>query len=570
MKKNILRIGILLSTFFIIFQFQSLKANPDSLLIILQNELDREFKAFNDEEQPPYYISFRVDHLTSNQVEVSHGNILSNNKSTNRIFTPQVRIGSYQFDDTHEFDEGNNNYFPGLFNFGISELPIENNPLAIKHSIWLALDKTYKNSLRTYNIKQNLRKEGVNDTIGDFSKAESQTYYEAPLSPEEMDVDEKFLIRKLKEISLILGEDTSVFSTSVSLKYGTNRKYFISTEGTSIVQNTKIAQLQIVTVIRNKDGNIYPQHTSIIGKCPVDLLSDESINDEIANMLALIEKIKSAKPAEPFAGPAILSPEAAGVFFHEIFGHRIEGHRLERSYDGQTFTDKIGQRVLPKSFSVISDPTLEKYGIYELIGTYSYDDEGIKSERVNVVKEGVLNHFLMSRKPLSTIKVSNGHGRAAPGSIPVSRQSNLIVESSKGYTEKELRKRLISECKKQKKEYGYYFKSVIEGFTITDRYNPNVFNIIPSEVYRIYVDGRPDELVVGVELIGTPLTMFSNILYAGDSPGFFSGFCGAESGFVPVSTVSPAIFVKKIETQKGIDVKSELPILPSPAIINNF
>ncbi len=114
--------------------------------------------------------------------------------------------------------------------------------------------------------------------------------------------------------------------------------------------------------------------------------------------------------------------------------------------------------------------------------------------------------------------------------------------------------------------FGYFFKTVIGGFTITSRFSPNVFNIIPSEVYRIYVDGRPDELVVGVELIGTPLTMFSNIICAGDSQGIFSGFCGAESGYVPVTAISPSIFVRKIETQKSMEIKAEIPILSSPTI----
>jgi hypothetical protein len=95
---------------------------------------------------------------------------------------------------------------------------------------------------------------------------------------------------------------------------------------------------------------------------------------------------------------------------------------------------------------------------------------------------------------------------------------------------------------------------------------PNVFNIMPSEVYRVYVDGRPDELVAGVDLIGTPLTMFSNIICGGDNQGIFSGFCGAESGYVPVTAISPALFVRKIETQKGMEIKTDVPLLPSPTI----
>jgi TldD protein len=220
--------------------------------------------------------------------------------------------------------------------------------------------------------------------------------------------------------------------------------------------------------------------------------------------------------------------------------------------------------VLPKYMDVIFDPTLDNYKGIDLFGSYKYDDQGVKASRVKVVDKGILNSFLMSRTPVKGFASSNGHGRAQAGMYPVARQSNLIVESSSPFSDKELRKLLIKECKKQNKEYGYFFKEVIGGFTLTNIYTPNVFNIIPTEVYRIYVDGRPDELVRGVELIGTPLLMFSEIKATGDSPEVFTGFCGAESGNVPVTAISPSLFVRKIETQKKPEDEGQMPILPRP------
>ncbi len=565
MLSNKQSISILLLLFFIAFAHDKLLAQNDSLLIILQEELNREMSALNKEEEPPYYMSFRVDHITTTSIVTSYGNVMLHDKATNRIFTPDIRIGDYTFDNTHEFDQNFNGYEGGYLNHGNTELPLENNKLAIQHSIWLSIDNEYKSSLREFQRKKNRKAEALKDTVNDFSKEKPSIYFEPQFSDKELKVNEELVTKILKEYSLRLCADSAVFSSKISLRYGNNRKYFISTEGTSIVQNSILSQLQIIAMVKNKDGNVIPQHLSIIGKHPEELLSDPKIDIQITEMIQLLEKLKSAKSAEPYAGPAILSAEASGVFFHEIFGHRVEGHRLEKASDGQTFTDKIGEKVLPKDFSVVCDPTINSFNNKELIGSYIFDDEGIKSKKVTLVEKGLLKNFLMSRKPMSEIPTSNGHGRAQVGNKPVSRQSNLIITTTKTYSDKDLRKRLISECKKQNKIYGYYFKSVIGGFTITDRFNPNVFNIIPSEVYRVYVDGRPDELVVGVELIGTPLTMFSNILYAGDKYGFFSGFCGAESGYLPVSAVSPAIFVKKIETQKGMEIKSESPLLPSPS-----
>lgn len=175
----------------------------------------------------------------------------------------------------------------------------------------------------------------------------------------------------------------------------------------------------------------------------------------------------------------------------------------------------------------------------------------MKARRVNNVVNGTLKSFLMSRVPLDGFPESNGHGRTSDDKDPVSRQSNLIVETNKPYTEAQMRQMLRAEAKKQGKEYGYYFKTVTSGYTYTGEGGSlNSFNVTPLEVYRIFADGRPDQLVRGVDLIGTPLSMFSHITAAGKNASVFTGVCGAESGWVPVTAVSPTIFVTQIETQR--------------------
>ncbi|MDR1951649.1 MAG: TldD/PmbA family protein, partial [Bacteroidales bacterium] len=255
---------------------------------------------------------------------------------------------------------------------------------------------------------------------------------------------------------------------------------------------------------------------------------------------------------------------AAGVFFHEIFGHRVEGLRLKSEEDGQTFKKKVGEVVLNKDFSVIFDPTIMFYKGLPLNGSYKYDDEGVKGEKVVVVDKGVLKNFLMTRTPIANFPKSNGHARAQVGFQPVSRQSNLIVETTKPYTDAQLREMLIEETKKQDKEYGYLFNRVTGGFTMTGRFMPNSFNVTPLEVYRVFVDGRPDELVRGVDLVGTPLAMFSQIEAAGDTYGNFAGTCGAESGGIPSGCCSPALFVKQIEMQKKDKAQNRPPLLERP------
>ena len=246
-----------------------------------------------------------------------------------------------------------------------------------------------------------------------------------------------------------------------------------------------------------------------------------------------------APEAEPFVGPAIFSGRAAGVFFHEIFGHRVEGHRQKDESEGQTFTKSVGTKVLPDFLSVVFDPTRRKIGGIDLNGWYDYDDEGVKARPVTAVDKGVLKTFLMSRSPIQGFDHSNGHGRRQPGYEVVSRQSNLIVESSQRGSDARLRQMLHRRGQAAEQTLRLYFRDITGGFTTTARAGLQAFKVIPVIVYRVYPDGRPDELVRGADIVGTPLASFSKILATGDKPEVFNGYCGAESGSVPVSAVSP-------------------------------
>jgi predicted Zn-dependent protease len=226
----------------------------------------------------------------------------------------------------------------------------------------------------------------------------------------------------------------------------------------------------------------------------------------------------------------------------------------------------VGSKVLPDFLSVVFDPTRKEAAGNDLNGWYLYDDEGVKARPVRVVEGGVLKTFLMSRSPIRNFSQSNGHGRKQAGLEPVSRQSNLIVESSKQVPAQQLRQMLIDEIKRQGKPYGFYFELVTGGYTTTGRSGFQSFKVIPLIVYRIYPDGRPDELVRGVDIVGTPLSSFARIMATSDKLDVFNGYCGAESGSVPVSAVSPAILVSELEIQKKEKGRDRPPLLPAPPL----
>jgi predicted Zn-dependent protease len=445
-------------------------------------------------------------------------------------------------------------------------VPVDNNPQSLRNAIWLQLDRLYKDDIRIYEqVKANIAvKVEQEDKSPDFSMEKAESYYEAPINWESLGIDPQAWEEKARRYSAVFDENSDILDGSAVLSALLTRKIFVDTEGRKIAQNSVSFQLTLTAEVLADDGMFLPLYKTWQAFSLSELPDDGEVITKAKEISKTLSDLKRAPVVESFTGPAILSPEAAGVFFHEIFGHRVEGSRLKLENDAQTFKKKINENVLPKYISVTFDPTMRYYDRTPLNGYYVFDDEGIRGRRVEVVKNGVLKNFLMARTPIEGSPHSNGHGRAHVGSAPISRQSNLLVESNQKLSHEELVKRLRKEAKAQGKQYAYYFKDVVGGFTNTNRYSPNSFNVTPLIVFRIYTDGRPDELVRGVDLVGTPLAMFAQIVACGNDQAVFNGTCGAESGGIPVSAISPALLVRQIETQKRAKSQNQPPVLTKP------
>ena len=357
-----------------------------------------------------------------------------------------------------------------------------------------------------------------------------------------------------------------IYYDTVGLQASNETDYFVSSEGARVEAPNHVARLVIVGRTRAADGmdlfRIETFEADEAGHLPAQaevLAKTKAMAD---NLLAL----RVAPITEPYSGPVILSGRAAAVFFHEVLGHRLEGQRQRGDQEGQTFTKLLNKPILPTFLSVADDPTLTNFEGHPLSGHYSYDDEGQPARRVQLVDSGVLKTFLMSRLPVASFSQSNGHGRAETGKMPTGRQGNLIVTSTKQVSDAELREQLKAEAKKQGKAYGLYFEDISSGFAVTTRSSPQAFSVIPLVVYRVYVDGRPDELVRGVSIVGTPQFALNSIVATGDHQEIFNGICGAESGSIPVSAVAPAMLVSSIETQRQAQGTARPPIVPPPPV----
>jgi len=323
-------------------------------------------------------------------------------------------------------------------------------------------------------------------------------------------------------------------------------------------------------VAKAEDGKEISNYRNLYYVSPDDIPGVDEIRSVVKEMVDETLEMRNADVLSPVSVPALLEPEAAGVVFHEAVGHRLEGERQIDDDEGQTFKDKVGQKVVPGFITIIDDPSMKNFNGVHLIGYYPFDDQGVPGERVVLVEDGVLKNFLLSRTPIDGFEQSNGHGRASYGRAPIARMSNTIIESGKEYQKEKLKELLIEEVKRQNKPFGLIIKSMTGGETNTSSYNFQAFRATPVVIFKVDPETGEETPVRDIEIVGTPLVSINKIIATGDDYSVFNGFCGAESGYVPVSTVAPSILVSEIEFQRKSSKKEKLPLLPPPFFdVNN-
>jgi predicted Zn-dependent protease len=527
----------------------------------VQQELDREMAVIGKADPPAYFLSYTVTDSQRSEVTGSNGALLSSQEQRSRWLEGQVRVGSYQLDNTHRV--GNDGPgFPGSFG---EPVPIDDDPAVLKRAMWRETESQYRAAAEAF-IKVKTGKDVQVQTLEqgapDFSQEKPQVFSGARAS---YTLDRHPWEDKVRLYTHSFRSSALILNSIVTFSAQAQNQYHVTTEGTKLQFGQVRYRLELFIQGKASDGMDLERYYNFDWTDPASAPDDKTVLAQCGVLQKELEALTKAPLADPYAGPAMLTGRAAAVFFHEVFGHRDEGFRQKDINEGQTFADKVGQLLLPNFISIVDDPTTAKLGSTVLLGNYPYDDEGIAAQKVSLVDHGVLKNFEMSRQPLNGFPQSNGHGRRQVGLPPESRQGNLIVESSYKVTNARLRQMLIDEIKHQNKPYGLFFDDISGGFTFTGRAQPQAFHVEPLVVYRVYADGRPDELVRGVSIVGTPLVSLQKIMATGDTTEVFNGYCGAESGSVPVAAAAPPLLVSEMEVEKKQTSTDRPPILPPPA-----
>ncbi len=535
--------------------------DPAPLLGILHAEVERnlvELRAASG--QAPYFLSYQVVDETTADVTAELGALVSSTERRTRSLDVDVRVGAHELDNRRELrGEWDDSRLYSLSAW----LPLEDDPRAIRPLLWLTTHRELQRAEEEFvRVQADLEVKVDGDSAHDFSREQPVKHFDAV---PELALDRAAWEARLRRQSARFSGRPGVLRSGITLGVSVEARYLASSEGASQQLASTHARLVVSASGVADDGMHLARDVVLYARTAAGLPSEDAVAEVVDRVAREVQELRKAPLVDPYTGPAILDGPAAGVFFHEVFGHRMEGHRQKSESEGQTFSAQVGKAVMPAFLDVYDDPTIARVGGADLDGFYLYDDEGVRAAKASLVSGGVLQGFLMSRSPLQGFARSNGHGRRERGHRVVSRQGNLVVDPRVTTTRQGLKELLLGEIRKQGKPYGLRFADITGGFTMTTRGDPQAFKVLPVMVFRVYPDGR-EELVRGVDIEGTPLTALSRVVAAANDFDVFNGMCGGESGWVPVSAVSPSLLVGQIEVARREKELDRPPLLPPPSV----
>ena len=535
----------------------------EALMGAMKKELARsstrlKFKTYD----APYFIAYQMKDVKRRGLTGKYGSIISEDNDRSRHVYTEVRVGDHSFDNYANID---NEAFRLNETAVDKRAPLDANPMALRGVLWRMTDQAYKKALSDYLTKKGgaVYAPEERTKVPSFSKEKPATFRGPSTSKP---FDEKAWRQTIKEVTAQMVKSKGVVDSSMDVSQRTTVRYLTTSSGTDIIDEEVVYAIHIEAYTRAPDGMRLDNGRSYYARTASELPSAKQIKQDVATMLVELQALAKAPVLNPYTGPAILMPEASGVLFHEAVGHRLEGERQRNEEEGQTFKGRLNKNIIPTFLSVYDDPTLQTHQGKQLNGFYHYDDEGVHAQRVTLVKDGTLKAYLKSRTPVEGSPHSNGHGRSQSAQKPIARMANLMVASSdaKKVPYAKLKQMLIEQVKKQKKPFGLIIKDITGGSTNTSGYGYQAFKGSSRLIYKVDPKTGAETLVRGAEMVGTPLVSISKIVAASQETGVFNGYCGAESGYVPVSTIAPALLTTEIELQRNQTGKERPPLLPPP------
>jgi TldD protein len=516
-------------------------AAGDALLEALLTELDRSKAQLKiDQVQAPYYIEYRVNDVDDYDAEAAFGALRESQRVHLRVLRVVVRVGDYKQDSYFGQGMGETNI-----------LPLDNDPIALRHQIWLTTDEAYKAAGQALAEKQaEMKRFSVDpNPVDDFSKEPVVTVLDPIVS---LKLDETAWAKTLEDMTNLYRAYPEIQSVSASARFSAVNEYFVDSEGTVTRNGKTTYNLQLNSSAQAEDGMRLSRNPYwMVGRAE-ELPSREKLLSDVKQALETVVALRKAPIVEEeYRGPVLFAPDASDDVIASLVGSNIVGRKPQPGRPNRTvgaFATSYKTRVLPSFLTIIDDPTLKDFQGHSLVGSYDVDNEGVKAKSVNIIENGMLNNYLLGRQPVRDFPASNGHGRAAPGSGPSPSLGVLLLKSAEAQPPEELKKKILQMVSEQGKPYAYRVDTLGPGNS-------------PRLLYRVYADGH-EELVRGAVFSELDVrALRSNLIAVGNDP-----LVSNRSGGVPTTIICPSLLFDELEVKRADTSKDKLPEYPAPPL----
>jgi len=517
-------------------------AKDDGLLEALLTELDRSKSQLKmDQVQAPYYVEYRVNEVEDIGAEAAFGALRENQHVHVRVLRVVVRIGDYKQDSYFGRGQGESNI-----------LPLDNDPIALRHQIWLATDDAYKAAGQALAEKQAAMKQFSVDPnpVDDFAKAPQMIAVGPTVS---LKIDEAGWKKTLEEVTNLYKQYPDVQSVTASARFTAINEYLVNSEGTVMRSGKTTYSVQLSSSAQAADGMRLSRSPAFMVARPEELPTRDALMGEAKKMLETVAALRQAPIVEEeYRGPVLFAADAADDIVASLIGQNMLGQKPQLGKPNRTtgaFATSYKTRVLPNFLSVVDDPTMKDFQGKSLVGSYAVDSEGVKAQAVNTIENGILANYLIGRVPIRDFPGSNGHGRAAPGSPPGPSLGVLLVKSSEAQSAEELKKKVVQMVTDQGKAYGYRVETLGPGNS-------------PRLLYRVYANNGHEELVRGAVFSELDIrALRSDLIAVGNDP-----LVSNRSGGAPTTIISPSLLFDELEVKRADTSKDKLPDYPAPPL----
>jgi hypothetical protein len=548
---------------------QTPAVQSDPIFNAMQTEMQRSMTLSLQQLEKPYFVSYTIDTGHEWSATAVMGGLLGVSSEPFRYPAMQLRVGSYNFDQT--------NYAGGGVrgaSYALSGFPLDDDAGVIRQYLWLETDSAYKASLQAIAHKRAaLKSVTVSEQLPDFAPAKPNTLLKsrAPLV-----FDDKTWNERTKRVSAVFDNYANLRASVADFTAVDAVHRFVNSEGSVIRLPQSEGQFQIRASAQAPDGMIVRDAALFYTNDITKMFGEPELMQAARSVAEQVTKLAAAPMGDSYSGPILFEGVASAQLMAEILGRNLHINRKLTGAGGAGNPTELegrrGVRIMPEMFDVTDDPTLPLFGHNEV------DDEGVSSSPISLVEKGILKDFLRTRLPVRGYNESNG--RALLGGTPA--PTNLIIKSRETTSVAELKKKMIDLCQQRGLSYAVVIRKMDFPSTAAGDEMRRLMSgggagsrpvSMPLYVYRLYTDGH-EEMIRGVKLRGVNARSLKDILAAGDDAARLdyleNGATFAQVGgggyTAEVSVVAPSVLIDDLELVKMEDELPKLPVAPSPML----